>query len=77
MVRIRWFQNAWRVAGVVRVGNAYTQSATQTFIEDEVLVLLGGVDPNDLYAGYSPSGLHAGGRRSMITSLICGWIFRE
>ncbi len=38
----------------------------------KMLVLPGGVDPNDLlYAGYSPSeASYAGGRRSMITSLI-------
>ncbi len=47
---------------VERKGNKTTYTAgTQTFTEDEVLVLPGGTDPNDLYAGYSPSGSHAGG----------------
>ncbi len=51
---------------------------TQTFTEDEVLVLPGGVDPNDLYAGYSPSRPHAGGRRSMIAIAdFPGWIFEN
>ena len=41
---------------VERVGDKTTYTVgTQTFTEDEVLVLPGGVDPNDLYAGYSPS----------------------
>lgn len=41
---------------VSRVGGKTTYTVgTQTFTEDEVLVLPGGVDPNDLYAGYSPS----------------------
>ncbi len=64
-----WF-HVLRFPRVERVGNKTTYTVgTQTFTEDEVLVLPGGVDPNDLYAGYSPS---EASRRwaTLVTSLI-------
>lgn len=38
-----------------RDGKTYYSIGSQTFTEDEVLVLPGGVNPHDLYGGYSPS----------------------
>jgi phage portal protein BeeE len=38
-----------------RDGKTYYQIGSQQFNENSVLVLPGGVDPDDLYAGYSPS----------------------
>ena len=38
-----------------RDGKTYYNKGSQYFTEDEVLVLPGGVDPHNLYAGYSPS----------------------
>ncbi len=40
-----------------------TTVGTQTFTGDEVLVLPSRLDPNDLYAGYSPSGVTVGDAR--------------
>lgn len=39
----------------IRDGKTYYNVGSQQFTEDEVMVLPGGVDPYNLYAGYSPS----------------------
>ncbi len=60
-----------------RVERAATRQHTQSAhrrTEDEVLVLPG---TNDLYAGYLAAPEASRRRRSMITSLISGWIFEN
>ncbi len=57
--------------------NKTTYSRHTSFTEDEVLVLPGGADPNSVRWVFAVEAPHAGGRRSMITSLISRLDFRE